>query len=775
MTALGGFFDYRLSLFSPRKYKIIVAIIFATIINIQLSLGQEENAYRTVATGQFQNPAIWQIFIGGDWVPATVKPDRTNDIYIENPHFVTLIDNEEVKSVFLNAATNANQKLNINGRELHVYGSLNAYEGIAPGTPRGAWNSVNWIGNSVNSRIVFKGNSRVVVGVGSWSGFSTRSEYSVIFDPGEGQELTIETHFKANQFIIRSGKVIQRSNLGICAMLSFNTNPAYVGAYGNLIIENGGELQSECNNNISLRSESGSTPSALFDLREGGQLTLLGNNPQIHAADIRFNGTVQYAGNGGNQNFVTSNLAGSMVQRNYRHLHFINNSLKVLPPNLNISGDFIRTTGSGIVYDNSTDLVLSGGADQDINDPDFHPTHFTLNKESGTAKMHQDLKIKVNFNMLRGSIDFLGNQLLFQTTFGGVYTYTSGRWINLEQVFYLETPYEMNRTNATFPFNDDELGGVRKLSLEGTGPMDASISALGIRYVQIPGVNWSPDFEDHDGTPILYKTNSYFEFLMAPVSDNPVEMWIEADDLIVLDPAHIRIVGEDGPAPGEHLDGIEVEDQYIARRALTFSELFNQTFAIGSMGLPSILPALWLQLEARAVHEGIKISWIDDKDDPGVTFTIRRSMHNVQNFREVGQIDKFTNADSLHRMEFLDTALMNSGWLYYQVEKIGADGLSHISPVVRVHWTQEKQRIFKLYPVPYGSGTLMFELVENIKEEQGAVKVYDKRGKLLFSHEGILQNIEEVLVSNLKQLSPGLYMVEVLTAKDRQMVKWVRK
>jgi len=126
-------------------------------------------------------------------------------------------------------------------------------------------------------------------------------------------------------------------------------------------------------------------------------------------------------------------------------------------------------------------------------------------------------------------------------------------------------------------------------------------------------------------------------------------------------------------------------------------------------------------------------------------------------------------------MEFLDTALMNSGWLYYQVEKIGADGLSNISPVVRVHWTQEKQRLFKLYPVPYTSGPLVFQLVENIKEEQGSIKVYDKRGNLLFSYEGELQNIEEAVVSNLKQLSPGLYMLEVLTAKDRQMVKWVKK
>lgn len=777
MIALVEFFDYRPSLFSARKYKIIVAIIFATLINIQLSLGQEVNAYRTIASGNFHNPGIWQRYTGDTWVAATVKPTRSNDIYIENPHSVRLTQTEEVKSIYLNADAGAEQKLNINGHQIKVYGSLNAFSGVAPGIPRGSFLATDWIGNSVQSRLVFKGPSRTIIRAGAWSAQNTNSRYTVIFDPDEGAELIVERPFKASQFIFRSGKVIQRILVGgECATFSFNTNFAqFPGIYGNLIIEAGATLESECNNNISLRSVNSNTPSALFDLQAGGELTLLGNNPQIHSADIRFDGTVRYASSGGNQNFVTSNLAGSMVQRHYRDLHFINNSIKVMPPTLNVSGDFIKAAGSGMVADNSTDFTLSGELDQMVSDPDFHPTHFTLDKGNGIAFMHQDLKIKRDFNMVRGSLDFMGNQLLFQTTFGGIYTYTSGRWINLDQVIYMETPYELNETNATFPFNDDELGGVRKLSLVGTGTEDAPLSALGIKYVQIPGVNNSPDFADHDGTPILYKTNSYFEFLISPRTDNEVEMLIDADDLIVLDPAHLRIVGEDGPAPGEHLEGIEVGDQFIARRLLTFSQLFNETFSIGSMGMPSILPTLWLQLEAMAVQEGIKISWIDDKEDPGEVFTVRRSIHNIENFREIGQIDKNAMMDSLHRIEFLDTTLMNSGWLYYQIEKINAEGLSNISPVIRVHWTQEKQRLFKIYPIPYSSGPLGFELVENIKVEQGSIKVFDKRGNLLLFHEGELNNIEESVVNNLKLLSPGLYVIEVHTAKDRQMVKWIRR
>ncbi|HSJ66579.1 MAG TPA: hypothetical protein VK921_02840, partial [Anditalea sp.] len=382
MTGLSDFFNYPPNIFSARKYKIIVAIIFATLLNIEHSFGQEENSYRTIGSGNFHNPAIWQRFSDGMWVPATVKPNRYNDIYIENPHWVRLTQSEEVKSIYLNADAGAEQKLNINGQIINVYGSLNAFSGVAPGIPRGSFLANDWIGNSINSRLVFKGSSRIIIAAGAWSAQNTNSRYTVIFDPDEDAELMVERPFKANQFIFRSGKVIQKVlGTGECATFSFNTNfTQFPGLHGNLIIEEGGKLETECNNNISLRSVNSNTPSALFDLRQGGQLILLANNPQIHSADIRFNGIVRYASNVGNQNFITSNLAGSMIQRSYSHIHFVNNSIKILPTDLNVSGDFIRSPGSGLVADNTTNFILNGGQDQIINDPDFHPTHLTLNK-----------------------------------------------------------------------------------------------------------------------------------------------------------------------------------------------------------------------------------------------------------------------------------------------------------------------------------------------------------------------------------------------------------
>ncbi|MDG1278130.1 MAG: T9SS C-terminal target domain-containing protein, partial [Algoriphagus sp.] len=236
-----------------------MAVIEICLFRISVS-AQEINAYKTISSGIYSNPTIWQVFDGFAWVPALTKPSNANDIYIDQTHLVTLTANEQAKSVFINAEAGANQKLNLAGFALEIYGSLNSFSGAAPGLPSGTWNSQNWIGNSIGSRLIFKGNSRTIIRKNHWSGFTINSRYSVIFDPDEGQELVIEEPFKAVQFIVRSGTVIQKLDTSvipaICASLSFNNETTIygVGPFGTLTVESGGTFVSQCNLGILFRS-----------------------------------------------------------------------------------------------------------------------------------------------------------------------------------------------------------------------------------------------------------------------------------------------------------------------------------------------------------------------------------------------------------------------------------------------------------------------------------------------------------------------------------------
>src|SRR5690606_31173242 len=152
-----------------------------------------------------------------------------------------------------------------------------------------------------------------------------------------------------------------------------------------------------------------------------------------------------------------------------------------------------------------------------------------------------NLSIFRDFRMERGVVDYLGNQLFINASGEGSYSYVGGSWRNLDLLEYRRLPMILNRQNTTFPFEDQLVGGIRSIYLSGANPADSA--DLTIAYHQIPGINWDPGFDDQ-GTPIYYKTNSYFILdLPGAASTEQVGLYISADNLPVINEEDLRIVG----------------------------------------------------------------------------------------------------------------------------------------------------------------------------------------------------------------------------------------
>jgi len=167
--------------FQRTIYSIFLAVV-SLLLFLNPCIGQEIGAYKTRASGDFNQPSTWEVWDGTAWLPATQKPGKEQDLYINQSHILRLLGNEAVKSIFIHAGTG--QKLNLNGNNLDVYGKLAAFTNAAPGRPNpGAGSSQNWIGNSPSSTLTFKGTSREIVEKSSWSAETTRSRFAVIFDP----------------------------------------------------------------------------------------------------------------------------------------------------------------------------------------------------------------------------------------------------------------------------------------------------------------------------------------------------------------------------------------------------------------------------------------------------------------------------------------------------------------------------------------------------------------------------------------------------------------
>jgi hypothetical protein len=736
------------------------------------SKSQEINAYRTTNSGIFSNVNIWEIYDGSFWQPAISKPGSTNDIYINQTHLLTLNTNEQAKSVFINAETGAAQKLNLNNFQLEIYGSLQAFSGGAPGTPSGSWNSQNWIGNSINSRLVFKGSPRTIIPNNAWSGFTTNSRFSVIFDPGDGVELIVEEAFKALSFKIQTGTVRQKLDSSTlpatCASFSFNTETGVYGAgpFGDFIIESGSSLVSECNSNILVRSVSGSISASLFNLKTGGELILEGTSPRIEAATYQLNGKVIFRGGSSIKTFLAGSFPDAGLVNSVHDLEIQGTQDLTLPSELFVSGELIQS-GSGQFLTSVTHLKFIGSEDQEVIGFSLSPQDLTLDKSGGTLTLNENLNVLRNLNLIDGRIDFQGKNLALNSSLSGTLNYQGGSLKNLSSLTYLNVPVAFNALNGTFPFEDRYQGGIRKVQLLG----NTAGGNLTINFTEYDGAEYNSGFNDSDGTPILYRLFSYFQFSGLAPSPNPIEMRISAEQLIVDDVDDLRIVGTGYAAPGSHLPGLDPVELW-ARRGLTISELIGVNFTIGSYRTLSVLPVEWLDVMAKYTLDSPQLNWSVAREKDNEKFEVYRSENPAETWEKVGEIKSKGDSETKVSYAFSDKSLTSLMDWYYQVKQIDLTGKWSWSKVVLLKSisgrVDEKTLIF---PNPYFSGSIGLILSGNLEANEVIVSISSSTGVLISN-----QLLEKTsFLNQLERLKSGLYLIRFSSTEESQMIRWIKR
>lgn len=749
------------ALFPCRIYRLFLAVAEVCLI-LSPCFSQEINSYKTIATGDFPNLGIWQVWDGATWNPATIKPGVGNDIYIDQTHTLRLIGNEAVKSVYINSQTGAGQKLNLNGFALEVYGSLNAFSGAAPGSPTGTWNSQNWIGNDINSRLIFKGSSRTIIPSGAWSGFSTQSRYSVIFDPGDGVELTVEEAFKAVSFTVKSGTLIQKLDTSVlpgdCPTFSFNNEAAQYGAgpFGDFVIEPGASLISDCNSDILSRSAAVSALNFIID--NGGTLILEGNAPRIEAANFQLNGKIIFRGGITPKSYMASSFADAATPQSVRDIELQGSQNLTLPNQLILLGS-LQKSGTGNFLANSSSLALFGANDQEIIGFPLVVRDLTLNKSGGIFYPNTDLTILRNLTLAQGSMDLEGNDLLINTGLTGSLAYSGGSWKNVGLFTYFGIPATLTAINATFPFEDTQNGGQRTVQLLG----NSAGGNLSISFTEYDGAEFNAGFDDTDGTKILYRLFSYFQFSNLTSSTNSLELRLSADKLIVDDEDDLRIVGTGYALPGTHLPGLDPV-QLWARRTLTFADLTGRNFTIGSFRTLTILPLLWLEITAKPMGQGNLIRWKVAQEKNNMVFEVYRSLSGTMEWEKIGMVNSLGNTDSAQDYEYLDNSSDRFREYFYRIRQVDWDGRYSWSEVMRV--SQAKSQASEellIYPNPYSSGDLRLLVPEFMDLNQSELIIQNAQGKII--GQAVYKSSE--LRDLAQSLPPGLYFISLV---DRQHV-----
>ena len=581
---------------SGRHFQRTIYSIFLAVVSLLLYLNpcysQEIGAYKTRASGDFNQISIWEVWDGISWTDATQLPRAATDIYVDRAHTLRLTSPAAVKNLFLFSGSGAGQKLNLNGFNLDIYGTLAGFSGTVPGLPRGAWNSQNWIGNSPSSTLTFKGQSRVIVDKASWSAQTTQSRFGVIFDPGPNQELTLLAPFKALFFRIRSGTLNQKNDSTIsalpCFTLSFNTESAQYGSgpFGTVTVEAGATYRSECNAHLINRNASGNNPALLFDLQRDATMLLLGQTPRIEAVTSVLNGTLIFNPRQGPGTFLSSSFPLSSKPIQLRHLTLQGEEDLMLPPQLILQGNMVQA-GQGKFYLASTHLRLDGTENQELRSSTLLLESLSLAKSSGVVTLHSNLHLIKDLTMEEGSIDFQGFNLSLNASKTGAYFFQGGDWKRLGHLTYFGLPPTLTASSSTFPFEDLKNGGKRWLQLLGSPP---AAGKLRIEFAEEAGSNHDANFQDVDGTTILYQLNSHFKISVEPVlAEGVLELRMAADSLLIDQVEDLRLVKRRQAGPGIPLQGV-VENFPWARRSIKWADLSGHEWTIGSFRDATVLP-----------------------------------------------------------------------------------------------------------------------------------------------------------------------------------------
>lgn len=747
------------------KVGIFYMLCFA---QIPLELGD----YRSIASGDFDNPGIWETWDGTNWIPAIQKPAQNNNVFIDQGNEVRLTGTEAVNHLYLFSAAEPGRKLNLQAFELHVYGALRALR-----KEDGFFfiNSVSsllmdWI-YPQTGKIVFKGSSRTVVDRASWSANNQNSRYTVVFDPDPGATLVVNSALKASAFVILSGTVIQTVNtMGIaaCSTFSFNTQAIFNGGgpYGDFIIESGATLISDCSAPLDqIIRRSTTLPASLFHLKAGANLVLNGNIPRLEAATVLLEGTVIYNSNTGNQQMLGKAFAGSSEVMTYHNLIFSGNSTKTLRENISLSGD-LTNEASGAILSSNTNFHFFGPSEQQVSGWPNGFAFWTVDKSSGRILMKENLMVNGNLNMINGQIDFNGFEFSLNGSGPVALNYQGGSWLNLPQFNYLNLPDELNAVNATFPFEDAFQGGIRKLQLIGNSPG----GNLQIRFHEIPGANWEPNFNDNDGTPILYQLKSFFEIFSSLSAPLLLEMRISAQNLIVDDVDDLRVVGNGEAAPGDHLPGLD-PNLLWARRNLSFGEIHGQTFTVGSFRELSILPVTWISEKATWENDRIRIEWFTGHESKNEKFIIYRSFGQINDFEAIAEIPSQGDSERLQHYSFEYRESIPEAHVYFQLEQVDLDGKKTLSRIFRLEgWELPQDFSIKLWPNPYREGPVYLRLGSDWNVEQISFEIRGINGQQFYSGSYDASQLEPVI----SRLPEGFYLITITEGQNAKAVKWIK-
>lgn len=168
------------------------------------------------------------------------------------------------------------------------------------------------------------------------------------------------------------------------------------------------------------------------------------------------------------------------------------------------------------------------------------------------------------------------------------------------------------------------------------------------------------------------------------------------------------------------------------------------------------------------------LNWTTLTESNSDHFEIERSIDGI-NFSVVGTVAAAGNSTNARSYQFLDPINTTSKIIYYRLRTVDVDAKASMSKIVALRLSGALVSNFRTYPNPFTSDLKV--QITSEKEADVTVRFSNALGQPVANRKLTLQPGENILVftTELAGLQKGIYIMEVISAEDKQTQKIIKQ
>jgi poly(3-hydroxybutyrate) depolymerase len=193
--------------------------------------------------------------------------------------------------------------------------------------------------------------------------------------------------------------------------------------------------------------------------------------------------------------------------------------------------------------------------------------------------------------------------------------------------------------------------------------------------------------------------------------------------------------------------------------------------AVTSVTVSAPLPVEWLYVKGQRSGHNNLVQWGTASESNSDYFSVERSEDGSQ-FTSIGKITAAGNSSLVKEYSFSDANIPAGDVAYYRLKQVDKDGKFKMSKVILIN-NNSKKTFEQIYPNPVHNNLIV--TLDNASRGNGQIAVYDLSGRIMIQEK--INKSQDLYNSgiDMKNLVPGLYIVEVKVSDKYKVMQRVVK